>query len=246
MKVPDSIEPYIGWKALRLNGDGTLSSPQVRSRWPVGERLEATCQHGDAITWKWVEVPDDEAESLIEEDMTFTFGSLPPMPPKRPREGYTWFPRAVHVEHEVVDKDCSCGIYAVNHPLHCFGYLDNHSVLAQVAIWGKTVIATHGVRGQYAYPQKLVAPGSVAEQAALAGELYGVPVEIEEELVFMTPPMRWAPPRSQHQASLVPLTLALLVSSFAAVLALLGQGSLLLSTLSATLVITAIIYTKVG
>jgi hypothetical protein len=167
------------------------------------------------------------------------------MPPKRPRSGYTWFPQPEEFEHPVVDKMCSCGIYAVRQFSGCSGYLKADTVLAQVAIWGRTVIAKNGVRGQYAYPQKLIAPKRLAQRAARAGELYGVPVEIDDTK-FVTPPAQSVPPRSQNQASLVPLTLALLVSSFAATLALFGQGSFLLSTLSAALVIVAIVYTKFG
>lgn len=244
MTVPDSIEPYIGWKALLVCHDGRLRSPQLGSEWPIGTRFEATCP--GALYWKWTEVPEDLAKTLAEKMSPITFGSLPPMPPKRPRAGYTWFPQPEEFEHPVVDKMCSCGIYAVSQFSGCSGYLKFDTVLAQVAVWGRTVIAKNGVRGQYAYPQKLIAPKRLAHRAALAGELYGVPVEIDDTKFVPMHFVSWAPPRNQPQASLVPLTLALLVSSFAATLALFGHGSFLLSTLSAALVITSIVYTKFG
>lgn len=247
MTVPDSIEPYLGWKALIVCYDGKLHSPQLATEWPVGTRLEAECTVSHALRWEWVEVQEELAQGLAEKMRPITFGTLPPMPRKPPREGYTWFPQPeeVEVKHEVVDPICSCGIYAVKHPSQCWEYLKQNTVLAQVAVWGKTRRATHGVRGQYAYPQKLITREKLAERAALAGELYGVPVEINDKM-FVPMPVFGASPRNQHQASLAPLTLSLLVSSFAAILALFGHGSFLLSTLSAALVITAIVYTKFG
>jgi hypothetical protein len=40
--VPDSIEPYIGWKALAIV-NGFLCSPQQNTVWPKAAKLEAAC-----------------------------------------------------------------------------------------------------------------------------------------------------------------------------------------------------------
>jgi len=42
--VPDSIEPYLGWKALTVSDD-LLLSPQQYTVWPPGQRLEAVCSN---------------------------------------------------------------------------------------------------------------------------------------------------------------------------------------------------------
>lgn len=41
--IPDSIEPYVGWKALRITKDGLLQSPLQCFNWPVGVRTVAVC-----------------------------------------------------------------------------------------------------------------------------------------------------------------------------------------------------------
>lgn len=44
--IPDTIEPYIGWKALYIQSDGKLFSPSWGHQWTPGEKTEASCGYG--------------------------------------------------------------------------------------------------------------------------------------------------------------------------------------------------------
>ena len=43
-KTPDFVEPFVGWKGLLADEEGSLWSPQMPTPWPVGEPLAATCE----------------------------------------------------------------------------------------------------------------------------------------------------------------------------------------------------------
>jgi hypothetical protein len=98
-----------------------------------------------------------------------------------------------------VDEECHCGIYAVDTPDLCANYAPTatpminggvtyafghpqkpgEKVLVELAMWGKVIPGTTGMRGQFAYPQKIHGSSEAAKEAAKA---YGVPlVEREPE-----------------------------------------------------------------
>ncbi len=195
--IPDSIEPYIGYKALNMGAnDGWLSSPQQAVVWPPGKRLEASCTRG-LSQWSWVPV---EGEPRSTDDTTVVSSSSgvmyatsaattsmitsvrPVQPPRKPNNplppgwNWSWEP----LTHDVPAEDCSCGIYVVDHPEGCQGYISSRSVLVEVALWGTVIIGERGARGQYAYPQRLIASKRHAVYFRPSSELYGIPVIIAE------------------------------------------------------------------
>jgi hypothetical protein len=180
--VPDSIEPYYGYKALRMSG-GTLVSPSQPVVWPKKEPLKSECKvpGGSAqppFNWKLVPAPEGwdgsrfwVSSHFLAEGSTTFFA----WPSKEPPEGHTWIPEPA--PHDI--GKCKCGIYAVDHAKDTSGYMQGGDrVIVEVALWGQVVIANNGARGQYAYPQKLFAAEQQAQQAAEIGNDYGIPVEI--------------------------------------------------------------------
>jgi len=183
--IPDSIEPYIGYKALRIGKDGMLSSPQQSEfRWPVGHRAEAVCKGKGGKHYDWVQVPGDPDRPIIlhgTELSTITTTTLvnPQLnsfPPNLPlKEGHTWEfrlsdPRAGH-------QNCSCGIYVVETEEQVSRYLDLDCVLCKIAVWGQVTVANRGARGEFAYPQVMYVPAHLADVAPLVADLYGIPAE---------------------------------------------------------------------
>jgi len=110
--IPDSIEPFIGYKALSTyHSNGLLYSPVYGFEWPLKEKAVAHCV-GD-----------------------------------------------LHKETSPAEA-CRCGFYAVSSPhAHSLTMLLDpfESVIVEVALWGKTILHTGGARGEFAYPQKIVA-----------------------------------------------------------------------------------------
>jgi hypothetical protein len=43
-KTPDFIEPFVGWKGLLADAEGSLWSPAMETPWPTREPLAATCE----------------------------------------------------------------------------------------------------------------------------------------------------------------------------------------------------------
>ncbi len=203
MIVPDSIEPYIGWKALRLNDMGELFSPQQTFLWTPKQRCEAQCGQ---LHYHWQPVlglaagPPRDPRRLITPSpgglhttssiSIPNLGNLPnwessaeelglPDPPK------TVLPEGMHwswepFEHEAATStECACGIYMLDNPAECFGYIDYESVLVQVYGWGNVIRGSRGARVQYAYPKLIIAPKDLAAQAERAADMYGVPFEIQ-------------------------------------------------------------------
>jgi hypothetical protein len=178
MIVPDSIQPVTGWKALVIR-NGWLYSPQQATRWPLRQPLEAACSKAQ-LEYEW-ELHDTPAEwdeeefwipaSFLREGGTTTF-SWPASPAPT---GKTWRPK--RLPHNM--QPCSCGIYVVETPQQCSYYLQGENrVLCEIALWGQTVIASQGARGQYAYPQKIVAARQQEELARPVAENYGAEIEI--------------------------------------------------------------------
>ena len=200
MIIPDSIEPYLGYKALNivftsmeLEPDSVrLSSPRYAHLWPVKERLEAACV-SSLSHWQWTPIEGQPRE--VDAMMTLpgvqqpggttaifamtssaigTVGPLkrPPVPnnPLPPGWNWSWEP----LTHDVPEESCHCGIYVASTPEGCMSYLQEfNSVIAQIALWGKVIPAASGARGQYAYPRAILAPLPVADQLQPVATLYG-------------------------------------------------------------------------
>lgn len=177
--IPDSIEPYLGYKALRMT-EGHLVSPSQYARWPKKEPLESECKRGNSqnkFEWKLVPAPEGwegmfwVSSKFLIEGATTTFS----WPPDNPPEGFTWIPE--EAEHDLTG--CQCGIYVVDDPDATRYYLDGYDrVLTQVALWGQVVIGNKGARGQYAYPQRLFAAEQQQETATEMAAAYDIPLEI--------------------------------------------------------------------
>lgn len=180
MIVPDSIEPYRGYKALRAT-DGILYSPQQNTPWPKLKPLRSACggtQRKPTFTWQPVPTPPGweqqtfwvPSDVLAEGTSTFL-----PWPKTEPPEGHTYIP--VIEPHRLTG--CKCGIYIVDTPNQCRGYLSNEDCyICEIAGWGEVVHGDRGVRAQYAYPQQIYAAEQQAEQAIKAADNYRIPVEI--------------------------------------------------------------------
>ena len=202
--VPDTIEPVEGWKALRVTSNGSLYSPQQSFLWPARERAEADCLRGASYRWtpragKPAEERDprrlmiqptgqiltNTAVPFVTTSSITTVTALvfdeatdPDGPPK------TELPNGMHWSwepflHEPAGlNECTCGIYMVDDPTHCGWYIDNDTLLARIYGWGNVIQGDQGSRVQYAYPQQLVAPERLREEAAKAALMYGIPVEV--------------------------------------------------------------------
>lgn len=176
--VPDTIEPYYGYKALAMV-DRHLVSPSQPARWPKKAPLEAECKatsNQPRFQWKMVASPEGWESNFwvparfLTEGATTTFS----WPPADPPDGFTWIPE--EAPHDL--SKCQCGIYAVDSVSQTQSYLQgNDRVIVYVALWGQVVKGNKGARGQFAYPQKIYA----AEQQHAAREIafeYDVPIEI--------------------------------------------------------------------
>ena len=190
--IPDTIDPYVGYKALDMEvNSGVISSPAQGTGWPPKERLEATCTRG-LSQWSWIPVqgeprPTDNTtvihpttRILVATSSVTSFRPVQPTQkpnnPLPPGWNWSWEPQT----HEVPGEDCTCGIYVVDHPEQCQGYIGRRSVLVEVALWGTTIIGDRGARGQYAYPQRLIASRRHAVYFREASLLYGIDVLIAE------------------------------------------------------------------
>lgn len=178
--IPDSIEPYLGYKALAMSAD-SLCSPSHHATWPKLKPLVSECKNPSAsnpvFSWRLVPAPEGweamywVSSEFLKEGATTTFS----WPTSDPPPGFTWIP-----DESVHDmKQCTCGIYAVDNPDQCASYMAGPSrVLVEVALWGQVVMGDKGARGQYAYPQKIFAAAQQQEQAMPVAEAYDIHLEI--------------------------------------------------------------------
>jgi hypothetical protein len=163
LAAPDYIEPVIGWRAwavVKNKHELRLRSVLFDTVWPPGAELTARCNH-----W-W--------------------------PPRFWRQ---WQHKRAHAAPE---WDCNCGIHAATDLDDAAKYLylyDDirqprllHRVLGTVSMWGSVIEASHGWRGQFAYPDRLFLPttdraGRVVDTEALVDglALYGVPIEFIDD-----------------------------------------------------------------
>ena len=168
--IPDSIEPYVGYKALTIGDDTALYSPSESSiLWPPRRPLGAVCTRTGE--WSWVPVEGAARRPYEGRRVVPTAKPEPtnPLPP-----GWSWSWEAL--THDAPAQGCSCGIYAVNDPAGCLSYVKPDGVIVEVAVWGNVVPASGGVRGQYAYPQRILAPKLILEEVRPTAILYGIPI----------------------------------------------------------------------
>lgn len=184
--VPDAIEPYIGFKYLRWH-ENRLWSDWGDKPWPTKEPFEAECHGPRDFAWEAVSgIPRPKPVGELEECDPGPRVALP--------AGLSWSWEPQPVNHDPVHENCKCGIYAVDTPDACAGYGPNpdpvrrfyfrtgyakpgERLLVELAMWGKVIPGTTGMRGQFAYPQKIHGSSDAAKAAA---EAYGVPLGDEE------------------------------------------------------------------
>ena len=191
--IPDSIEPYKGYKALNVAPDGTLWSPSEKLRWPVKQRAEAHCTRG-LSQWSWVPVEGKPREmdatkmvrpgnAIVTTAVWVSSTTTRPVPsqnaikpsnPLPPGWSWSWEP----LTHDAPAEGCSCGLYAVSQPVDCLSYVQPEGVIVEVAVWGKVVPASRGVRGQYAYPQSILSPGEIVDELMVTAKLYEIPIVV--------------------------------------------------------------------
>lgn len=192
--VPDSIEPYKGFKALTIGPDGKFYSPTESGVcWPPRSRLEAVCTRS-VSQWNWVPVDGParelDATKLVPHGtplvstavvwgsssggpLRHTTAAVPkPDNPLPPGWNWSWEP----LIHNAPAEGCGCGIYAVSRPQECISYVKADGVIVEVALWGNVVPATSGARGQYAYPQRILVPAEIVPEVQPTADLYGIPL----------------------------------------------------------------------
>jgi hypothetical protein len=152
IRIPDAIEPIVGWRYWRLGGDGRLRSLTGRQHvWKPGQAIEATCRFVEAD-------PRDRRLQLVP-----GYGARPHTSPG-------------------TDCTCGLYASRNLERLRgqiLFGL--RRMVVGEVSLWGSVIPGQHGYRAQYAYPKRLcvferVADADPAVVLALAD--YGVPVEV--------------------------------------------------------------------
>jgi hypothetical protein len=179
--VPDSIEPYVGFKYLRIDSSGLLMSGTNGLRWPHDGRVEATCALPKTRSWQAV----TRGEDIVSDSTAMYWGPSgmeshpgPDMPQVVLPRGYQWSWDELPCDHESPHEICGCGIYVVDKPKDCSMYSGSASVLVEVALWGKVIRGDQGARGQYACIKRIIAPSddSLVSAAEKAAEKYGVPL----------------------------------------------------------------------
>ncbi len=169
--IPEAIEPRQGYKALNYSSDGRLFSPSKRMAWPSREKLEATCLN---IQWGWCLV-ESEPRPLSGSVWARSVQPTNPLP-----QGWLWSWEPIL--HDVPSEACGCGCYIVDCPLDCLPYLNkNYGIIVEIALWGRVIPASKGARGQYAYPQRVLAPTALLSEVQPISLLYGIPVLVLDE-----------------------------------------------------------------
>jgi hypothetical protein len=148
MRVPDSIEPVLGWRIWRIDTElGLLRSPFLgRDLWLPEQPFRAGC--GIPIKVLPEHVPPHDSP-----DSRCTCGIY----------------AAVAVSTLVDDLKTLSTIIAHEARI---GYRRDLIAVGLVSLWGRVIICERGYRAELAYPKEIYAPPSF--HSALAG--YGVPV----------------------------------------------------------------------
>lgn len=191
--IPDSIEPYRGYKALDIvAATAELCSPSYATVWPVWDKLSAVCPSG-ASRWTWVPVEREPREldatdfvnpgfSVVVTASSAAVGVVPTAYPPEPKPNnplppgwnWSWEP----LTHDAPAEGCNCGIYVASDPEGCLSYLSPTGVIVEIALWGKVIPAHSGARGQYGYPQRILAPEQILKEVRPTAELYQIPIEV--------------------------------------------------------------------
>jgi hypothetical protein len=152
IRIPDAIEPIVGWRYWRLGHDGRLRSLTGGQHvWVPGQAIEAGCRFADA----------DSRDRRLQLVPGYGVG-----PHASPGAGCTCGLYASRDLHRLRGQIL-------------FGL--RRMVVGEVSLWGTVIPGQHGYRAQYAYPKRLcvferVADADPALLLALAD--YGVPVEV--------------------------------------------------------------------
>jgi hypothetical protein len=167
LPIPDAIEPYRGYKVLKMLVDGTLASPQESVRWPAKEKLVAACTA--RAKWGWIPHPGPRPPFLKGYEPT------EPEPTNLLPEGWSWHWR--QYTHRSPEEQCRCGVYVVKDPFRALRYMRGPAfIMAEVALWGKVIPADEGARGEFAYPIRLLAPHDAVDACRPTSLRYGIPV----------------------------------------------------------------------
>jgi len=193
-RAPDSIEPYIGFKFLKLTGGFTLYSNSGSVNWPHGKALEAECYRDWGYEWEVVDryevhVPYKKGKrnegyggsTVLKPQWWIEETPLSYKPPKRPKielpGNLAWSYNKQTCPHDPVAEDCACGIYVVDSSKEAAGYAHYGRLLVKVALWGKVIVGDKGARGQFAYPLEIVGSSHDNDRKIMEGVgiAYGVP-----------------------------------------------------------------------
>lgn len=207
--IPDTIEPYIGHKALVIE-NGFLYSPTYQTIWTPGERLKARCKRSPE-TFGWVKregPPPMTNRAAVQRGSAHHHGRQltttrrtatvfyapewermrPPPPQERLPDGWYWSWEPTI--HDAGDPDCTCGIYVARLIREAFHYMRENAVVCKVAVWGQTTIGSQGARGQYAYPQLMYVPDHLAGVAYDVACRYGIKTEPQKFVSGYEPELR--------------------------------------------------------
>jgi hypothetical protein len=144
-RVPDAIEPLIGYRAWHVAGTSLL---------PIGHRdPAATTSPWDGANRHWVsatcsfQAPEPVTDSMRERlQHIYSRLGLP----------FESFPEAPHT---VPGEGCSCGFYAMKELGSVLGFSAPGVVLGRVELAGKVIECTLGFRAEYARISALIPIG---------------------------------------------------------------------------------------
>lgn len=179
-RIPDSIEPLVGWRWFRACVSVGEKLPGRPTRVPVSGLDKSLLRNLDGI----------ELESIVKPAV---------WPRGKEMVASCWGAHGYvrHTGQAAPAQKCSCGIYALENKsdLISRGIVGFPSplvfVLGEIYQWGKIVPGALGNRSQYAYPKKFVIPigfenGRLGERAGhLVGKALFDAYKVEYELVPM-------------------------------------------------------------
>lgn len=147
-------EPLIGWKGLRVSPRGIVMSSTTMMR-GLGPGSV-----GGALCWP-------KREKMIATCLDHTPSYL------------TMGSRPVGASHPAPGLSCNCGIHAAIELDRAIGYADGGdgfcAVIAEIYLWGRTVINETGYRAEFAYPRCLWIATGDERLVARCAFAYGVP-----------------------------------------------------------------------
>ena len=161
-RVPDSIEPLVGYRAWHVAGASLL---------PIGHRDPlATTSPWDGANRHWVsatcsfETPEPVTDSMRER-LQHIYSKL-----GLPFESFPGGP------HTVPGEDCSCGFYAMKELSSMLGFLAPGVVLGRVELAGKVIECSLGYRAERARIAELISIAGDRRSAAELALRLGLPL----------------------------------------------------------------------